>query len=259
MKIQALVFLLFINSILFSQTLSYPLITDRPDLTESSSIVPKGSLQIETGMVYESDEFTTDGVSTSVKSFNLATTLLRYGLTNLFELRLGSEYLMEKMKIKTQKETLKGINGLDLGTKIFLFNEKDYIPESSIIINVNFPVGNDAFNENKILPSMLFAMSHTLSEKIGLGYNLGGEWTDPEQLNYLYSIAVGIGLTERLSGFIETFGAFSKDVPSSIALDAGLTFLLNPTLQLDTSIGYSLTEENPDWFINAGFSWRIPE
>jgi len=259
MKTHLLFIFLFITSALYSQTSPYPLVTDRPDHTESSSIVPAGTLQIETGMVYENDEFTSEGLSTSVKSFNMATTLLRYGLTDFFELRIGSEYLLEKTENSTSQETLQGVNGLDLGTKIFLINEKDYVPETSFILHVNFPVGNETFHDDKILPTMLFAMSHSLSEKIGLGYNLGGEWTEAEEINYLYSVAIGVELMGRLSGFIESYGASSKDDPSSLVVDMGITYLVKPTLQLDTSIGYSLTEENPDWFLNAGFSWRLPE
>jgi len=259
MKTHIFFIFLLITPALYSQTSPYPLVTDRPDHTESSSVVPAGTLQIETGMVYESDRFTSGDFSTSVKSFNMATTLLRYGLTDFFEFRIGSEYLLQKTENNAGQETLKGVNGLDLGTKIFLVNEEGYVPETSFILHVNFPVGNDAFHDDKILPTMLFAMSHSLSEKIGLGYNLGGEWTEAEEINYLYSVAIGVELTGKLSGFIESYGASSKDDPSSLIVDTGVTYLVKPTLQLDTSIGYSLSEESPDWFINAGFSWRLPE
>jgi len=64
------------------------LITDRPDQTESSSTVPKNSLQIETGVIYEN--FSND--NTEFQNLGLGTTLLRYGVWGNFELRLGSYY-----------------------------------------------------------------------------------------------------------------------------------------------------------------------
>ena len=67
------------------------LITGRPDQTESSIIVPHKSLQIETGFVLENDE--TDLVNQTAFTYN--TTLLRYGLFENFELRLGLGYFIE--------------------------------------------------------------------------------------------------------------------------------------------------------------------
>ena len=64
------------------------LITDRPDATESSSTVPKNTLQIEMGFIRDqmsSSEF-------EINTIGIATTLLRYGVWDNFELRLGSFY-----------------------------------------------------------------------------------------------------------------------------------------------------------------------
>lgn len=37
----------------FSATASEPIITDRPDFTESAVVVAKGAVQIETGLTWE--------------------------------------------------------------------------------------------------------------------------------------------------------------------------------------------------------------
>ena len=64
------------------------IVTDRPDATESSSTVPKNTLQIETGIIFES--FKDQAVN--LNNWALGTTLLRYGVWDNFELRLGSYY-----------------------------------------------------------------------------------------------------------------------------------------------------------------------
>ena len=54
---RVLLLLLALVSILgIAQEETPELITDRPDQTESSSVVPLGALQIETGFTMESDE-----------------------------------------------------------------------------------------------------------------------------------------------------------------------------------------------------------
>lgn len=44
------------------------LITDRPDQTESPSIVPTGSVQLETGILFVQDEFLETGTLLTVPS-----------------------------------------------------------------------------------------------------------------------------------------------------------------------------------------------
>jgi len=61
------------------------LITDRPDATESPSTVPVGTLQIETGAFYTS--FEEADIKHEVIGYN--TTLLRYGILDNLEIRLG--------------------------------------------------------------------------------------------------------------------------------------------------------------------------
>jgi hypothetical protein len=78
------------------------LVTDKPDQTESSGVVPHKALQLETGFVLENDE--TNFINQKKIAWN--TTLLRYGLCKNLELRLGMEYLAEKMKMKYGDSTV---------------------------------------------------------------------------------------------------------------------------------------------------------
>jgi hypothetical protein len=61
------------------------LVTDRPDATEASSTVGKGILQFETGGFYET--FEENNIKLEDYTFN--TMLIRYGLLDNLELRLG--------------------------------------------------------------------------------------------------------------------------------------------------------------------------
>ncbi|MBK5192795.1 MAG: hypothetical protein JJE07_06200 [Flavobacteriaceae bacterium] len=56
-------------------SVSEDLITDRPDQTESPSLVSKGSIQVETGFFYENSE----NQNVKEKSYVYNTSLLRYG------------------------------------------------------------------------------------------------------------------------------------------------------------------------------------
>jgi hypothetical protein len=68
-----------ISTGLFSQDLP-DITTDRPDQSESSSTVPKKTLQIETGFVLQGDKTTT----TDTRNLDFFNTLFRYGVFDYF-------------------------------------------------------------------------------------------------------------------------------------------------------------------------------
>ena len=73
--------LLFANTARSQETeLTPAIVTDRPDVTESSIVVPKGSLQFENGITWTTDR--------GNQSVDFAETLVRFGLSTRTELRL---------------------------------------------------------------------------------------------------------------------------------------------------------------------------
>ena len=253
MKKFMLIVLILSSIQIYGQSGNSPLVTDRPDQTESSSTVPGGYLQIETGIVYDNFEMG----STTVTSLGVATTLLRLGITDNFELRTASQFLNQTVRAGDVEITDIGVGGLDVGTKIYFFEETYYMPEVSLIANFNLPVGADAFVGDKITPSVILAMSNTLSSSIGLGYNIGVEFAEESQNIFFLSAALGIGLTDKLSCFIESYNFLSSDNNPQLFADAGFTYLLSNDFQFDVSAGYGLNDEYTSWFINGGFSYRL--
>jgi hypothetical protein len=233
------------------------LVTDRPDQTESSGVVPVRSLQIETGLMMSGDR--SGGVE--FRSFTYNTTLLRYGLMDNLELRAGLEYRNEKEKLPDSdwETTLAGLSPLYLGFKTRITGEQGWIPEIAFLGGVSLP-----FTERKefraLHPAaiMRFAFSHTLSRRISLGYNLGAEWESGSGPGYFYTAALGVGVTEKVGVFVEAFGLLVSDAPGEHLADAGITWLAHPNLQLDLSGGVGLNEAAGDYFISAGLSYRLP-
>ena len=74
-------------------------------------------------------------------------------------------------------------------------------------------------------------------------------------------MALGVSITDELSGFAEFFGdaGLSRSGGPRNSFDTGLTYLLQDNLQLDFAGGIGLSEEADDWFITAGFSYRWPQ
>lgn len=258
MKNTLLLILLLVPFLAISQEIIPEMVTDRPDQTESPSVVPLKHLQIETGFVIASDE--TDFAKNKFLALN--TTLLRYGLSKNFELRLGMEYLQEKSDLKANDSTntIDGFSPLHLGFKIKINEENGIIPEIAFLGGFNLPfTAKTEFKPTNVGANMRFAFNHTLSDRFSVGYNLGARW-DGEQASpsYFYSLVLGIGLTEKLGLYVESYGLINSNTIPENMLDAGFTYSVRNNLQLDISGGIGINEDAVDNFISAGLCWRIP-
>jgi hypothetical protein len=254
----------FLMSVLFSVSLlaqdeAAELVTDRPDQTESSSVVPHKSLQIETGFIWENDE----SDLYKQKTFVYNSTLLRYGLLERMELRLGLAYLSEEIKIKDTDtvNTISGFSPMYAGFKIYILEENGWIPEIAFLGGLVIPVtAHKDFKAPYSAPTMRFAFSHTLSDRFSLGYNLGAEWYGETAIpEYFYSLALGIAITDKFGTYLEVFGFLPEEGKASHLLDGGFTYLVLPNLQLDISGGLGLNEEAIDNYWSLGLSYRLPK
>ena len=234
------------------------LITDRPDQTESSAVVPHKSLQIETGFMMENDK----DEMIKQKSFVYNTTLLRYGLLENFEIRLGLEYLGEKVDIKNTDttSTFTGLSPVYTGFKVKITDEEGCRPEIAFLGGLVLPfTANDDFKPEYSAANVRFAFSHTLSEHFSLGYNLGAEWDGETAIpGYFYSVAIGIDFTDKLKMFVESFGLIPEEGHTEHLFDSGLTYLLLPNFQLDISVGIGLNNNSTDNFLSLGITYRLP-
>ena len=233
------------------------LITDRPDQTESSCVVPAGSLQIETGFVMEnnSDE------QYQSRGYLFNTTLLRYGLLDNFEFRAGLAYAGRQVHTAGMDSvsSVSGFSPLYTGFKVQITREQGFLPEIALIGGLILPfTAGEAFKTDHTAGNMRLSVSHSLSNRLSWGCNLGVSWDGESVMpTYSYTVVLGIELTGKLGIFVEGFGFIPESEQGSHLLDGGITYLVLPNLQLDMSAGLGLNERAIDNFLSIGFSWRI--
>lgn len=242
-----------------------PLVTDRPDVTESSETVDRGLVQIEAGISFA--DFSRDGETVGLATF--PSTLIRVGLDRKVELRFEWLGLVsESRETDSSRTDTSGSGNTGLGAKIKLREERGAAPRLALLVNAVLPTGSKSFRTERIDPGVRVAGSHTLTERLGLGYNLGVvalslEEEDGDADTHAmgrYSVALAIGIDDRWGSFVEFFGFVPMGGPedSSHLFDAGFTFLSSKTVQLDLSAGLGLNDAATDWFVGAGFSVRLP-
>jgi hypothetical protein len=231
--------------------LSEEIVTDRPDATESSSVVLPGYFQTEMGWKYSEDG--------EIQTHAIPQTLVRIGVVERVELRLGWDGYVDQNSAGSGS----GAGDGEVGTKIYLGEERGALPEAALLGSVSIPWGDSEISTDEVDPAFRFAFSHTLTDKLGLGYNLGAEWETENNStlgSFVYTIALGIGLTEEIGMFVEFFGDVGLSASgSSHTFDGGFTYLLRENVQLDILGGVGLSGNAEDWFAGAGISFRLPD
>jgi len=245
------------------------IVTDRPDQTESPVTLLKGFFQAEIGGSYEKDKtISSFGGAINTKSISAPSVLLRYGISNSVELRLGGEFISETINQdlqsimqETQDNTKSGLAPIMIGTKIKMFEEDCARPEMAFLFSLGIPFDTDGPFQSKYVSSEFrLAAAHTLSERFSLSYNLGGTWDGnlPDRTG-IYTLALGAGLTNRLSVFAEVYGFLTQGETPDHRFDGGFTYLFAKNVQADVSGGIGITEKSPDFFVGAGVSFRLPK
>ena len=248
------------------------IITDRPDQSESAVTVPKGFIQIELGGTYEKDkiehEFPLLVPAKTTESISAPSALIRYGIFNNIELRFGVEAIFQKyddgyssITQPHNEDWISGISPVTVGAKFRLFDEKNSRPEAAILTSLSIPVFDNAFKTQHLGAEVRLALANTLSERLGVSYNIGAEWDgdDNSKPTGLYTLAFGLGLNNKLSIFAEIYGFIRNAAEPDHRLDGGFTYLISRNVQADVAGGIGITETAPDFFIGAGISFRLPK
>jgi len=237
---------------------STEMITDRPDATESPNTVPLKSLQIETGGFYES--FEENKIKTETYGYN--TTLFRYGVLKNLELRVGFNF--EEIKTTVNGNELEnvfsGFSPLLLGAKVAITEEKGLLPQIGVLGHLMLPflAANDFHPETTGI-DFRFSFAYTLSEKSSIGYNLGAQWgNDSSETAYIYTLSYGYSISNSVGVYTEIYGDLPEDSRANHYWDAGLTYSIKNNLQVDATVGSSITK-GQDIFLSVGVSYRAPK
>ena len=239
-----LFFILIASQNLFAQEI----VTDRPDQTESSVTVEKKNFQIESGALYFVDS------EESINKFIAPSILIRYGITNSIELRMALHYETTKVSLIGLNEKYSGFNDLEFGIKFQVLNKIDQNIKIAFLTHFLIPTATKELTTNSTGFINKLAISHNLTSKIGLGYNIGYSFVEKEN-SLTYSLALGYSISNTIGVYIEPYGSWAEQGQFETNFNTGFTFLINPNFQLDVSYGTGLN--NKMNYFSTGFSWKI--
>ena len=214
-----------------------PLITDRPDFTESGVVVPLGSVQPEFGGTVEWEG---DGATVSGPEL-----LVRWAPFRNIELRFGAPDYIDA-------ESAAGWADGSLGAKVQFGPVADW--DLAAIVETSVPTGEAPFGSDRLDPLMILIAGREVGP-VSVGAQGEVNWTEPG-VGTAATLVGGVGLTERLGSFLELAVFDDPDADPALLLHHGYTFLVTPLVQLDIHAALGLTEEAPDALLGLGLSFR---
>ncbi len=229
------------------------IITDRPDQTESAALVPVGYLQGEHGFAANFLAFNNE--------YSIASTLMRYGINEYFELRLE----IDPVFIDANKKVF-GINPISVGLKSKLI-EKDKFALALITHVQLSKIASKDFRSNYTAIATILTAAHSINEWWNIGYNAGIEWDGfAPSPYYVYTLTSGFAIGEHCGIFAEVYGNLYCSNPATDIIsdpldehfvDFGFTYSPNHDLQFDISCGSILQTGAMDVFVSTGFAYRF--
>ncbi|MFT4120450.1 transporter [Bradyrhizobium sp.] len=220
--------------------------TDRPDVTNSSLVVPAGSIQSENG-------FNTTGQGAG-KGFDGSNSRLRFGVAPCLELLIDVPSYVGRLTGTTDT----GFTNVTPGVKW----QVSGLPEPanlSVVFGVGLPTGTPAITGEGLQPYLQFPWSYEL----GHGWGISGMFTSffrpSDPANRQISEATFVierKITAQLALFAEYIGDYPSRGAGTALLNVGGGYLLNRTEQIDFHLAFGLNRNSPDYVVGIGYSYR---
>ncbi|OKO69912.1 transporter [Bradyrhizobium sp. AS23.2] len=220
--------------------------TDRPDVTNSSLVVPAGSIQSENGV--------NTSRQSAGKGFDGSNSRLRFGIAPCLEVLVDVPGYVGRLTGAIDT----GFTNVSPAVKW----QVSGLPEPanlSVVFGVGLPTGTAAVAGDGFQPYLQFPWSYEL----GGGWGISGMFTSffrPSDLaSHQTSEATFVierRVTERLALFAEYIGEYPSRGTSTALLNVGGGYLLSRTEQLDFHLAFGLNRNSPDYIIGVGYSYR---
>jgi Putative MetA-pathway of phenol degradation len=220
--------------------------TDRPDVTNSSRVVPYGSLQVENGV-----DWTVRQGSNVVSGTE---TRLRLGVARCTEVLAD---------VPTYFYSLNGRASSGFSDLVVSVKRELPVPlgfHLSATGGLGFPTGAAKISSHGYDPYIQFPWSRRFTDDWSLHGMFTVTWfTSHHAINPTFeptlSLERDLGPTRDL--FIEYVGDYPNHVRPSQIVDGGGSWRVTKVEQLDFHVGFGLNSSSPDHFFGIGYSFRL--
>jgi hypothetical protein len=244
----------FCTSIL-AQTLKPPFSSDRFYQLPSPELMPRGQFQIESGFLFEKDR----PGDAYLNSVNHNTSLIRYGLSEEIEVRLGAGFILQQTENGEVLQESNGIVNMLVSSKIFVTREAGIIPQSAVLLDLYIPVRARDNDSDNLKPDVIYVTTNQPVHWLRILSNIGMRFFDQDTHVFHYGVGAGFYVIPKIAVFIQPFGKIPVAQRAAHSISFGMMYRILTDLQLDTSYGLGLNDQANDQFFNIGVCLRFPE
>jgi len=226
----------------------YEITTDRSDVTEASTVVPVGSLQIENGLTWTSDR--------GRRIFDLSESLLRIGVSRGTELRIGVPDYLDGL---SGRHVTSGFADVSVGLKQQLGPLAGNF-DLAVIVALAVPTGHRGITSGGFDPFIKLPWSKELTGAWSIGGMQSLFWnTESGRRNLVWEPAFYLErqLIKPLDVFAEYVGDYPQRGEAQQIAHFGLAYKITPLSQVDLHFGFGLSHTTPNRFVGAGYSFRV--
>jgi len=224
-----------------------PIDTDRPDVTDATTTVPRGRIQFESG-------FTSQTSRDRLTSYSIPELLVRVGLFSRAELRIAQNY----RSVETDPGVrLSGLDDLQLGTKIRLFDQ-GYLPAVSVEAFTTLTTGAAEIGAPRSLPGAALLFQQTTDGPWSWGVELEAARGATSGLSGFTSVSLQYQASPRFQLYGEWY-QLQPDLGVNARqhyLDSGVLFLLSNDVQVDARLGVGLNHDADRSYFGFGLAVR---
>lgn len=236
--------------------------TASADLTWSQRFtqLARGRIQLEGGYSYLRGSTGDSGWTQHA----LPDTLLRVGLTDRWEIRLGwPGYVSSDSDDPAISSGFTGTLDPNIGVLYDLWGQRGWLPQTAILAAVPVPLEGNPFALNSLQPLTELMYSWETGQRTAITGRSGFAILQAAGDNYTQfqqSLCFDVILSERLGGFVSwdmlTNQGIRNDTSQHMG-GGGLSFLLTERLSISWRSAFGLNSTAPDFLNNIRFAYRF--
>jgi hypothetical protein len=236
--------------------------TDRDSFTPSTRTVGRGRLVLESAYSFLENRHRPE-------THSFPELLVRYGLSERLELRLGYNY-----EVGGGGNTVSGVEAAEdpdttgverehravYGLKALLTEQDGAVPVSSLLVQGFTPLSGKA-TDTQFMVGYVFGWELPSRAKLdaAVRYFTGSEEEDRFDV-WAPSVVIRVPMGERINLHAEYFGLFSRGKHADFVqhyVSPGVHYLVTPDLEVGIRLGWGLNDQSTRFFTNVGFGWRF--
>jgi hypothetical protein len=200
--------------------------------------------------------------------------ILRYGLTDRVELRLGWNYEVGGVGNSTtgadataddptaERASILREYTLAYGAKVRVTDQDRWVPQTAVILQGFTPTGGSAGSSpaTQLIATGIAGWELPRRWKLDAAVRYGTASEEGDHFHtWAPSAVLRVPLGERWVAHAEYFGLFSTGREQNITkhfVSPGLHYLVTPDLEVGVRVGWGLNDQSARFFSNAGVGWR---